>query len=715
MVTQVTTAMCNGSYGNIEFILSPFSSGVTQTAAIACEDYNRILISGGAASEAVFSCLSSNINSDGCSGKVIGQRRFDNLFGVINLSSQYMEPVVLLTKLNGANSIAFFHGTGLFQTTMCEQARSEAIRQGFDTVYDLYSLDGTDSGFDTLFGDLETNKPDVVIGCTLNTNCQSFVNKAYDRNYIPNFLALSVCVGSSSVEANLGEKFRYIAGPVQWDKRCLDVDCFETSDDAIVHYFNQTNGVTAPEEFNTRYYNYSGIEPSYQAAGSMATLYTLAYAVQRAGSNATGLVRVAMDDITQPSYYGRIEGSRLGANEDKQMIILQYDENQVSQIVSPLSTDTLSVIYPIPTWEERSYDQKLYDRASEKFLIAMVCITTFMLVTLAGILVANRAHPAVKASSILFVLISIVGLEIVNLSLVTWPIENTKMTCLLRPWLATLGSTLFLAPIMAKMYRIKTIFDNIRKPFKISNLKLDDFTLLKYVGYAIVVPLVILILWQVIAPLEAEVEVTDRYRPSTNLTVCSTDSRMFGIVIVVYLFVLMCGLIVLSFQTRKSWSKFKESQQMAFALYGFILAALVAVILNTTGNNTRDYLLNTRVAFVTVAIWIWCAALYGPKIVRIWYEAPSNTDETVMVSNADLGAQGGHVQMQAPARARETKEVAAHAGDGVRGFQDEVERLEQRLKQALEDKAKAEAKAKKLEDRVFGLMNEKIEALEAKA
>eukprot|EP00466_Bigelowiella_natans_P008593 jgi/Bigna1/75589/fgenesh1_pg.35_\ len=738
-VTQVARSMCEGSLGDFNFILSPFSSGVTQTVAIACDPYDEIVLAGGAASEAVFSCLPSNAASYGCTDKVVGQRRFPGLFGVINLSSQYMEPVVQLTKLNGAESIAFFHQSGLFSQTMCEQAFLSASFFDFDKVYDLYPLDHTsDSSFEGLFEQLESNKPDVVVGCVLNTACTEFMTRAYDRNYLPNFLALSVCVGTQSVEETLGSKFNYIAGPVQWDPRCTDSGCTEQTTSSVIRLFNQTNGVRAPEEFDAAYRAYSGVSPSYQAAGSMATLYSLAYAVERAQSNATHKTLEALNDISQPSYYGLIEGSRLGANEAKEMLVIQYDQNNFAQIVYPLSTDTSGVIYPIPTWDERVYTKKLFNTESEKVMLAMVVINSVMILTLIGILIAHRGDPVIKAVSVLFVTLSLLGLLMLDLSMLTWGLENNEITCGCRPWLLGIGFTLFFGPIAVKLWRIMKIFSTLEHAVNITSLKVDDGTLLKFLGYLMIPTLAILVLWQGIDPLSPEIIETDPIRPSKNYTTCRSGSFLWSVIMLVYCMVLLSSLVVLSFQTRKSWSKFKESQQMAFALYGFCICVLVMVVLQITGNikkflesfrlrtpkhlkcadlcappslspqSSRAYRLDVRTIFGTIAIWTWCGALYGPKL---WQLTQKDKEVPTMVSLHEIK---GTPRMKMPHSKMQEAEEVRHGKMQfeLEELRDKCEQLEGKLRRSDTEKKSLSAECSKLKEQVIKLVDEKVSRMD---
>ncbi|GAB5368114.1 hypothetical protein AAMO2058_001290400 [Amorphochlora amoebiformis] len=709
--------MCNGTYGKVDFIISPFSSGATQRAAVSCLDEDHIMISGGAASEAVYSCLISNQDTAGCTDKVIGQRRFGNLFGVIPLSSQYMEPVVQLTKLAGANSIAFFHTTGLFETTMCENALTEASFFGFEKVYPLYEVtDQNDDGYwNTLLNNLENDKPDVVVGCVLSAACQTFVEKAFQANYLPKFLALSVCVGSTGSETALGDKLNFIAGPVLWDSRCTTANCDE-SRASIVRFYNQDSGVIAPMEFSHAYENFTSFTPSYQAAGSMAALYALTYAIERSQTNQTALLREALNDISQPSFYGLLEGSRLGANREKQMLLLQYDDVTKAEIVFPLSSDTMSVIYPIPTWDERTYKRVMLSKPLEKIMVGIVCMNCVILLGIILIMIINRNHSVIKAVSPTFVIISLLGLIFVNFSLLTWGLENNAATCGLRPWIIGLGFTLFAAPITVKLYRIKHIFETVTKPQKSSVLRVSDAVFLRYLGVLLGITILLLVIWQTADPLTERINTPDLIRPSKNFTTCNSKTNAFPIMMLVYFLLLLASMVVLSFQTRKSWAKFKETQQMAFAIYSVIICVIVSIALTSAGQGSREYSLAIRLSFITIATWTWCIALYAQKMYLLLVKG-DETESILMISSlkspvspqrkrmsvASSPQRNDSSYMTSPIRLKETKDVETNGKM--------IAELEARLEVSEKETRAAQRKIKSLEEEIIKLVNEKVEAL----
>ena len=123
---------------------------------------------------------------------------------------------------------------------------------------------------------------------------------------------------------------------------------------------------------------------------------------------------------------------------------------------------------------------------------------------------------------------SLIGIA---LGLLTWPLENDEHTCRARMWVLPIMATLFLAPIAAKLWRIKTTFNAPAiKKINISQLRVDDVSLLKYVGCMQVPVLLISMLWTIINPLEPRIVSTDPYRPSLNYTDCGVCQRILWII-----------------------------------------------------------------------------------------------------------------------------------------------------------------------------------------
>lgn len=360
----------------------------------------------------------------------------------------------------------------------------------------------------------------------------------------------------------------------------------------------------------------------------------------------------------------------------------------------------------------------MYCLEEEKGMIGIVVVNSVMLLCLAGFIIAYRNHPAIKATSVTFVIISLFGLLCINLSMVTWPLENDYATCTALPWLVGIGVTLFICPIALKMWRIKTIFDNIDQPVKITSLKLDDISLLKRLAIMMLPTLIILVLWQTIDPLTDVVEQPDPIRPSKNYTICKSDTPAFAILLLTYFLLLLLVLAGLSFATRKAWNKFKESQQMAFALYGFIVCTVVLVALQASEQGSREYLFVVRVAFITIAIWTWCVSLYGPKIWAVC-SREGETSDTIMISNADnlkrptTKHQTSHTP-QIPKKLREMKEAEdnsqAEAMEGKDAKQQAVE-YEAKYTALQHENVELAGKVKILEERIIKLVEEKVEAM----
>lgn len=81
---------------------------------------------------------------------------------------------------------------------------------------------------------------------------------------------------------------------------------------------------------------------------------------------------------------------------------------------------------------------------------------SFVILTLGYMAAVIRWYsvPIIRASSPLFLLLSLLGACCSYVSMLSWPLENTQNICHLRSWAFTLSGLLTICPILAKQIRI---------------------------------------------------------------------------------------------------------------------------------------------------------------------------------------------------------------------------------------------------------------------
>jgi uncharacterized RDD family membrane protein YckC len=148
-------------------------------------------------------------------------------------------------------------------------------------------------------------------------------------------------------------------------------------------------------------------------------------------------VNAQLKTLYQPSYYGLITTNRFGQNNQKQLVVNQRDSTGKLQIISPTSSATADLTYPMPSWSQRSYSAMIYGTSIEQALIAIALVCVGFTSGLMAYIFARRKQQIFQAAGLPFYMLMGVGCIVAYLSILTWPVENNSGTCGARIWLWT--------------------------------------------------------------------------------------------------------------------------------------------------------------------------------------------------------------------------------------------------------------------------------------
>ncbi len=111
---------------NAAFLISPYSSGLADAAAVVAEQYSKIMITTGAASDSTY------------------QRGFTMVYQVYTPASRYLNGAVDLLEATdpSASRIAIIHENDKFSTDVANAVKEYAIDQGYEVVF----FEGYDTG-----------------------------------------------------------------------------------------------------------------------------------------------------------------------------------------------------------------------------------------------------------------------------------------------------------------------------------------------------------------------------------------------------------------------------------------------------------------------------------------------------------------------------------------------------------------------------------------
>ena len=106
----------------------------------------------------------------------------------------------------------------------------------------------------------------------------------------------------------------------------------------------------------------------------------------------------------------------------------------------------------------------------------------------------HRKKEALKMSQPVFMMTFMAGALLTNLVILTFLGPNTDVSCMLRPWLFNLSTTLMFAPLLMKLHRVDRLFNNpLLRKIKITNARVGA-----QIFACIVIDLAILLIWSLV-------------------------------------------------------------------------------------------------------------------------------------------------------------------------------------------------------------------------
>ena len=300
-----------------QFILGPYSSGLTQVASVITERENIIMVEGNGSADSLFT------------------RGFQNLFAVLTPASYYTKSGIDMAASLGAKTAVVAYEDTAFPTSVAEGARQWLEDNGIEVLaYESYPLDVSDlSAMFTRFRELG---PDLFVGGGHFNDAVLFINTAKEIGFNPK--AFLITVGPSSPEfiTEMGADANYVWGSSQWE--------------STLGFEDQYFGTAA--DYAARYQDMFDVPPSYQSAESTAAALSLQIAIEAAGSLDTDAVRQALLDMDVTTFYGPINFDETGKNVGKPMVTIQIQDG-VSNVIAPAEAAVADPIWPSVPWDQR--------------------------------------------------------------------------------------------------------------------------------------------------------------------------------------------------------------------------------------------------------------------------------------------------------------------------------------------------------------------------
>ncbi len=311
-----------------DFLISPYSSGLTASAAIVAEQYGKIMMATGAASDSIFN------------------KGYTHVFQIYTPASKYLTGALDMLKATDPNAkrVAIVYENSKFAKSVCTAAKDYAEKNGFDVVlFEAYAPGTTD--FTSFIDKILAAKPDAIIGGGHFADGETFAKQLYEKKVKVKLISLLVAPAVPEF-AEIGDAALYVTAPSQWEP--LVKYSKSMAEKLGIEWFGPS-----VEKFTSEFKKAYGYEPGYHAAGGYAAGLVLQKAIEDAGSLNTTDVKKALEKMDIMTFYGRVSfdtGNYYGRQKGHEMVYLQWQKKNgslVKEVVWPDYAKSSNLVYPL--------------------------------------------------------------------------------------------------------------------------------------------------------------------------------------------------------------------------------------------------------------------------------------------------------------------------------------------------------------------------------
>ncbi|HCX88543.1 MAG TPA: amino acid ABC transporter substrate-binding protein [Gammaproteobacteria bacterium] len=294
----------------VQYMLGPYSSGMTKAIAPVTEKYQIPMIEAEGASRSLFN------------------KGYKYLFAVLSTSEQYLASAITLAAEKAKESgkepssvkVAVAVENDPFSLDIRAGVLEDAARYGMQAVIDE-KLPRDLSDMSAILTKVKLLKPDVLIVSGHSKGAATAVRQIDEQNVKAPMVAVTHCE-AADVTGKFGAAANDILCSTQWAE--------------TLTYEDPLFGTAA--NFNTEvkaaYPDYANKKVPYQLAQASAAVYVFKDAFERAGSLDKEVLRDAIAATDLETFYGGIKFSEAGNNIAKPMVLRQIQDGKYN-VVAP--------------------------------------------------------------------------------------------------------------------------------------------------------------------------------------------------------------------------------------------------------------------------------------------------------------------------------------------------------------------------------------------
>jgi len=312
------------SQDGVEFMLGPYSSGLTKAMAPVTEKYGVPMVEANGASRSLFT------------------KGYKYLFAVLAPANLYLDVAIrTAVELNGGKPVNI--AMAFEQDAFSQDVRLGIVDAAEDTGSKIVIDDKLPKELNDMAATLakvKATKPDVLVVSGHTKGALTAIRQISEMKVDVPMLAMTHC-DAAKLSKQHGKNAQYALCASQWHKTLTYKD----------KWFK--DGMTYDKDFNEMF----GYAPPYQAAESSAALLVFKDAFERANSFDQKKVRDALAATDMQTFYGNIKFAPGGQNVSKPMVLFQVicdsSGKCENKVVAPLKWASAKLIHPVPKWSER--------------------------------------------------------------------------------------------------------------------------------------------------------------------------------------------------------------------------------------------------------------------------------------------------------------------------------------------------------------------------
>ena len=309
------------SQDKVQYMLGPYSSGLTKAIAPVTEKYQIPMVEAEGASRSLFN------------------KGYKYLFAVLSTSEQYLASAVTLAGEKATESgkspadvkVAVAVENDPFSLDIRAGVLEDAGKLGMNIVIDE-QLPRDLSDMSAILTKVKLLKPDLLIVSGHSKGAATAVRQIEEQNISVPMVAMTHCE-AADVVGNFGAAANDILCSTQWAE--------------TLTYSDPMFGTSAEYDagFKAAFPEYAEKTVPYQTAQASAAVYVFKDAFERAGTLDKEAVRDAIAATDLATFYGQIKFSEAGNNIAKPMVLRQIQDGKYN-VVAPSAFASHPINWP---------------------------------------------------------------------------------------------------------------------------------------------------------------------------------------------------------------------------------------------------------------------------------------------------------------------------------------------------------------------------------